>query len=185
MVKRTKGPGRKGRARSDSSSDGSTGTSADASRRTTRANTAAAEAATAAAAAPANGNQALLLALQGLEPASIKALLEAATTSQIDAAANATATAMTGRGSSQTEGGRFVTPQAPSPRGMEPSRMQEVMDGRSSTTQGTNDASPPPTANGRGGGRRRSHSPSQTTQTTPPWSRNCAIRQRSSKKKTC
>ena len=184
MVRRPKGTGRKGRSRSDSSSDGSTGTSADASRRTTRANTAAAEAATAAVAAPANGNQALLLALQGLEPASIKALLEAATTSQIDAAANSTATAMTGRGSSQTAGGTVVSPQALSPRGMEPIRMQKLMDGRDDTTQTTSDAPPPPTANG-GGGRRRSRSPSQTTQTTPPWSRNCEIRQRSSKKKTC
>ena len=172
MVRRPKGAGRKTRSGSESSSNGSTGTSAAASRRTTRADTVAAEAATAAG----NGNEALLLALQGLEPASIKALLEAATNSQIDAAANSTATTMTGRGSSQTAGGTVVSPQALSPRGIEPIRMQELMDGRDDTTQGTSDAPPPPAANGRGGGRRRSRSPSQTTQTTPPWSRNYAIR---------
>ena len=109
----------------------------------------AAAAATTSTAAPANGNQALLLALQGLEPAFIKVLLDAATNTQINAAANSTSSTMVGRGSPQTAEGTIVSPQASSPMGLEPVRMQELMARCDNTAQRTINASPPPTATGR------------------------------------
>ena len=115
------------RAESEGSSDGGGATPPIRSQR--RAGNAVAGAGDSDTAAPANNAQALLAALQGMDPAAMKELLEAAAQNQIAAAANSTVAAMTGRGSPLAAGGTVVSPTAAPLRVLNPQAPQELMAG--------------------------------------------------------